>query len=66
MIKNGPFIVLVNDEEQYCLWQAEVEIPKGWRSAGQSGTREECLSFVDGVWSDMRPKSLRDTLANPA
>jgi len=56
------FQVLVNDEEQYSLWRAEAPAPAGWKNAGMSGTREECLKFVKRVWVDMRPKSLRATL----
>ena len=32
----------------------------GWHDAGFTGTREQCLSHVDTVWTDMRPKSLRE------
>jgi len=29
--------VVVNHEEQYSIWPADREIPKGWRDAGKSG-----------------------------
>ncbi|MFB7333684.1 MbtH family protein [Streptomyces adustus] len=51
--------VVVNDEEQYSLWASGRDVPAGWRTAGVSGTREECLSHIDQVWTDMRPLSLR-------
>ena len=35
------------------------DIPNGWREAGKSGPKEECLAFVKEVWTDMRPLSLR-------
>lgn len=50
--------VLVNDEEQYCLWPAEKETPLGWNSVFR-GSREACLAHVETVWTDMRPKSVR-------
>ncbi|MGW5053659.1 MbtH family protein [Actinokineospora sp. NPDC004072] len=52
--------VLVNDEEQYSLWPAHLDIPAGWRFEGTTGTREECSKHVDEVWTDMRPRSLRE------
>ena len=51
--------VVVNHEEQYSLWASDRDVPAGWRPAGVSGTREECLSHIDQVWTDMRPLSLR-------
>lgn len=51
--------VVVNDEEQYSIWPADRVNAFGWRDAGKSGTKEECLTFVKEVWTDMRPLSLR-------
>ena len=53
------YTVVVNHEEQYALWLADNPLPAGWSEAGKSGTRAECLAFVEEVWTDMRPKSLR-------
>lgn len=54
-----PYKVVVNDEEQYSVWPAHRTNPSGWRDAGKSGSRENCLAFVSEVWTDMRPLSLR-------
>jgi MbtH protein len=54
-----PQVVVVNDEEQYSIWPAERELPAGWRQEGFSGTEDECLGYIDEVWTDMRPASLR-------
>ncbi len=51
--------VVVNDEEQYSIWPAERENPLGWRDAGKSGPKQECLSYIGEVWTDMRPLSVR-------
>ena len=51
--------VVVNDEEQYSIWEADRENALGWRDEGTTGTREECLAHIDEVWTDMRPLSLR-------
>jgi len=57
------FLVVRNDEEQYSIWPQGRELPAGWHDAGFAGTREECLSHVDTVWTDMRPKSSRGVSA---
>ena len=51
--------VVVNHEEQYSIWPLERENPLGWRDAGKSGPKEECLAYIEEVWTDMRPLSLR-------
>jgi MbtH protein len=53
------YVVVLNDEEQYSIWLADRDLPSGWRHAGMSGTRAECLKHIDEVWTDMRPLSLR-------
>lgn len=51
--------VVVNHEEQYSIWPADRENAPGWRDAGKSGNRAECLAYIESVWTDMRPLSLR-------
>ena len=51
--------VVVNHEEQYSIWPAYRDNPLGWRDAGKSGPKAECLSYIKEVWTDMRPLSLR-------
>lgn len=53
------YTVVMNDEEQYSIWPASRPLPLGWRDAGKRGTKEECLSYIKEVWTDMRPLSLR-------
>ncbi len=55
--------VVLNHEEQYSIWPAERENPSGWRDAGKSGTKSECLAYIKEVWVDMRPLSLRKQMA---
>jgi len=54
-----PYTVVVNHEEQYSIWPVGKQIPLGWKDAGKSGPKEECLSYIKEVWTDMRPLSLR-------
>lgn len=51
--------VVVNHEEQYSIWPAYKSIPAGWRAVGNSGPKAECLAYIEEVWTDMRPLSLR-------
>lgn len=51
--------VVVNHEEQYSIWPSDRENPPGWRDAGKTGLKQECLSHINEVWTDMRPLSLR-------
>jgi MbtH protein len=39
------------------------ELPAGWRAEGTEGTKAECLSRIESVWTDMRPLSLRKRMA---
>jgi MbtH protein len=55
--------VVVNDEEQYSIWPAHKSPPAGWRGVGHEGTREVCLAYIEEVWTDMRPLSVRRQLA---
>lgn len=51
--------VIVNQEEQYSVWPAEKERPQGWSDTGKTGSRIECLEYIEEVWTDLRPLSLR-------
>lgn len=57
------FAVVVNHEEQYSIWPTELEVPAGWRQDGRTGTKEECVNYIDEVWTDIRPLSVRAALA---
>ncbi|MFE2477644.1 MbtH family NRPS accessory protein [Streptomyces sp. NPDC059389] len=62
----GRYDVVINDEEQYSVWPQLREIPAGWRATGFSGTKDACAAHVDEVWTDMRPLSLRQAMAQDA
>lgn len=51
--------VVVNREEQYSIWPEDREIPEGWRDVGESGTKQECLDYIDQIWTDARPLGLK-------
>jgi len=52
--------VVVNDEEQYSIWPTYKEVPGGWKALDISGSKKECLDYIEEVWTDMRPLSLRN------
>ena len=51
--------VVVNDEEQYSIWEADRQPPSGWRPVGVVGHKQECLSHIGRVWLDVTPLSIR-------
>ncbi|WP_400161945.1 MbtH family protein [Brevibacillus sp. TJ4] len=56
--------VVVNHEMQYSIWRADRENPLGWEDAGFTGDKEKCLDYIESVWTDMRPLSLRKQMDN--
>ncbi|SEU35689.1 MbtH family protein [Nonomuraea wenchangensis] len=59
---DGTYKVVVNDEEQYSIWFDGRPLPQGWREAGFAGSKQDCLDHVEQVWTDMRPRSLREAM----
>ena len=57
--KENIYAVVINHEEQYSIWPDDRELPPGWKRVGKTGTRKECLAYIEEVWTDMRPLSLR-------
>ncbi len=58
--------VVVNHEEQYSIWPSHRANALGWKDAGKTGTKEECLAYIKAVWTDMRPLSLRKKMEEMA
>jgi MbtH protein len=63
MSENEIYEVVVNDEEQYSIWRTELDVPAGWRPVGVRGAKDQCLSYIDETWTDMRPRSVREAMA---
>jgi MbtH protein len=53
------FFVVINHEEQYSIWPDYQKVPLGWKTIGEAKSKEECLSYINENWKDMRPASLR-------
>jgi MbtH protein len=56
---HNTYKVVINHEEQYSIWPADRENPLGWNDVGKEGYKQECLDYIEEVWTDMRPLSLR-------
>jgi MbtH protein len=55
--------VVVNHEMQYSIWPKSRENALGWDDEGKVGLKQECLEYIDKVWTDMRPLSLQKSMA---
>lgn len=58
------FKVLVNGENQHCIWPAFADVPPGWTVSVDDTKRQDCLDFIEANWTDMRPKSLISAMHN--
>jgi MbtH protein len=58
----GVYLVLVNDEDQHSLWPDFADVPAGWRTVHGPAPRRSCLEYVETHWTDMRPRSLADSM----
>jgi len=63
-VKEGEeaFTVVVNHERQYSIWPLAQQIPLGWEEVGKTGSKQECLSYIEEAWTDMRPLSLQRSM----
>lgn len=56
------YTVVVNHEGQYSLWPSHKDLPLGWKAVAHTGTKEDCLTYIRQVWTDMKPLSIRKEL----
>jgi MbtH protein len=63
MTDQPAYQVVINHEEQYSIWFADRPRPSGWDGVDVTGTKDECLAYIEKVWTDMRPLSLRRQMA---
>ena len=54
--------VVINHEEQYSLRLADQEVEGRWRPTGETCSLKACQAYIEEVWTDMRPLSLRKKL----
>ena len=51
--------VVVNEEGQYSIWPSRKSPPSGWHKIAVEGSAAECQAYIEAVWTDMRPESVR-------
>lgn len=56
--EDGLFHVLLNNEGQYSLWPASLDVPAGWVAPLVAQTRQQCIDYIADNWIDMCPQSL--------
>ncbi|MEE4492733.1 MbtH family protein [Streptomyces sp. BE230] len=59
------YAVVFNGEEQYSIWPTALDLPAGWCEADERGSRTYCLDRIEERWTDMRPRSLRESAPGP-
>lgn len=59
MLNRPTYVVVVNVEHQYALWPARRAVPAGWEASFGPAPRDDCLIYVEQVWRDITPFSLR-------
>jgi amino acid adenylation domain-containing protein/thioester reductase-like protein len=52
------FAVVVNDHGQHALWQADLDLPAGWRRQSAVMPRRACLDAITDRWQDIAPASV--------
>jgi MbtH protein len=62
--ENGTYRVLMSDEGQHSLWPDFIDVPAGWTTVHGPASRQACLDYVNQNWTDMRPKSLINSMNN--
>ena len=60
--EDGRYYALINDEGQYSLWPAFIDVPEGWTIVHGEESRQSCLDYIEENWTDMRPKSLIEAM----
>ena len=56
MQKANMYKVVINHEEQYSILPASSPTPAGFKSAGKTGTAQECLNYVKKSWKGVTPQ----------
>jgi MbtH protein len=65
-LDHATYAVVLNDEDQYSVWDVRRGVPAGWREGGFRGSYDDCIAYIEKVWTDMRPRSLREAMRDGA
>ena len=53
-LRTDRYKVVINHEEQYSIIQADQVVSSGWKEVGTIGSKEQCLNYIEEVWTDMK------------
>ncbi|MFE6520888.1 MbtH family protein [Streptomyces sp. NPDC057794] len=53
----------MNGEGQYSIWPGSADVPAGWTVCHGTADRSSCLQYINTHWTDMRPLSLVEHMA---
>lgn len=62
--RGAPFTVVVNHEESYSVWETGKPLPEAWRATEVTGTKEECVAYVNKMDWEQRLKNREQRLKN--
>lgn len=51
--------VVIDEQKRYSIWFADRENAPGWTDVGITGSKQQCLEYIEQAWNEMRPASLR-------
>ena len=57
--KDSAYKVVINHEEQYSILPVKMVNPEGWKDIKIRGNQRKCQQYIEEVWTDMRPLSIR-------
>ncbi|MCZ1264857.1 MbtH family protein [Paenibacillus taichungensis] len=63
--EDSNYLVLINQDGQYSLWPASLEVPAGWTVMLGKAKRRVCLDYIAEQWTDLKPLSLCDEIGMP-
>lgn len=49
------YYALINEQDQYSLWPAAIDVPAGWTIAHGPADRPSCVDHIEVNWTDIRP-----------
>jgi MbtH protein len=49
--------VMVNNEDQYCLWPILKAVPSGWQQIGPIGSKQDCLAYIEQHYRWRSPRA---------
>lgn len=58
------YLVVINHEEQYAVWPANLALPVGWTATDQQGTWHECMALLQLMGADAPSLHMRRSQAH--